>query len=69
MKQREFVELSKKKVEALNLGNSDAEEAWRDGYLYAISKIEEIFAKKDNDEACFLIEEMITDTAFLDQFE
>ena len=57
MKQREFVELSKKKVEALNLGNSDAEEAWRDGYLYAISKIEEIFAKKDNDEACFLLDQ------------
>lgn len=69
MKQKEFVELSKKKVKELNLGNSEAEEAWRDGYLYVISKIEEIFSKKDNDEACFLIEEMITDAAFLDQFE
>lgn len=69
MRQREFIELSKKKVEELNLGNSEAEEAWRDGYLYAISKIEDIFEKKDNDEACFIIEEMITDTAYLDQFE
>lgn len=69
MNQKEFLELSKEKVKELNLGNNEAEEAWRDGYLCALGEIEIIMTTKDNEEACYLIEEMITDCVCLDQFE
>lgn len=69
MKQKEFLELSKKEVAELNKGGHESEQAWRDGYLYALGEIEKIMTTKYNEEACFLIEEMITDCSYLDQFE
>lgn len=68
MKQKEFLELAKKEVKELNRGDESAEQAWRDGYLYALGEIEKIMTTKYNEEACFLIEKMITDCSYLDQF-
>lgn len=69
MKQKDFLELSKKQVEELNHGNKLAEEAWRDGYLYAMSEIEKILETENNDYALFILEDITTNCTYLEQFE
>lgn len=39
MNQKEFEELSKKKVKELNGGDESAEQAWRYGYIYAQQQV------------------------------
>lgn len=68
MNQEEFVNISRKQVKELNQGDESAEQAWRDGYLFAIKKIENILETKENGEALYLLEDMTSDSIYLDQF-
>ena len=59
MNNKEFIELSEKKVKNLNGSkHEESNEAWRNGYNYLVNKIRESFENDYNDEFMDKMEEI-----------
>ena len=59
MNQKNFVEMSKDEVLLLNNGDESAREAWRDGFLSAITKIYNLIETESLESVDNYIEEIM----------
>ena len=59
MNQKNFVEMSKDEVLLLNNGDESAREAWRDGFLSAITKIYNLIETESLESVENFVEEIM----------
>lgn len=59
MNQKNFVEMSKDEVLLLNNGDESAREAWRDGFLSAITKIYNLIETESLESVNNYVEEIM----------